>query len=104
MAPDSADGEVQYAVSDRVARITINRPHRRNALTWTAIEELSRGLERAGADPEVRVVVLRGAGDVAFCAGIDLSEMEAGDSAAARHRPGAGWRSCSPSSGRWANR
>ncbi len=75
-----------YSVADRVARITINRPERRNALTWTAVEELGRCLAAAGGDAEVRVVVLTGAGEAAFCSGIDLSAMASGASVAALHQ------------------
>ena len=74
--------EVEYSVEDRVARVTINRPARRNALTWTALAELNRCLDAAAEDPSVRVVVLRGAGDRAFCAGLDLRQEGAGGMAA----------------------
>jgi enoyl-CoA hydratase/carnithine racemase len=82
----ASEGEVRYSVEGPVARITINRPHRRNSLTWTAIEALGQRLTEAQHDPEVRVVVLRGEGDRAFCAGIDLSEMDAGASYAGLHQ------------------
>jgi len=75
MAPE---GEVLYRVQEQVARITINRPARRNSLNWAAIEEMRRGLDRAKVDPDVRVVVLSGAGDRAFCSGADLSDLAAG--------------------------
>ncbi|MDQ6616314.1 MAG: enoyl-CoA hydratase/isomerase family protein [Actinomycetota bacterium] len=80
-----ADAEVLYFVEDGVAWITINRPARRNALTWTAIEELGRHLSAAQDDPAVRVVVLTGAGEAAFCAGVDLSQMASGRSYPALH-------------------
>lgn len=67
-----------YDVADGVATITINRPERRNALSWTVMTELRSAFARAKADPEVRVVVLTGAGDKAFSAGADLSGMAAG--------------------------
>src|SRR5262249_35180403 len=67
-----------YDVADGVATITINRPERRNALSWTVMTELRSAFARAKADPEVRVVVLTGAGDKAFSAGADLSRMAAG--------------------------
>jgi enoyl-CoA hydratase/carnithine racemase len=82
----SADGEVRYSVADRVARITINRPERRNALTWTAIDELAGHLTAARADPEVRVVVLTGAGERAFCSGVDLAHMASGASEESLHQ------------------
>ncbi len=69
-----------------IARIIINRPERRNALTWSAIQALGRCLTTAQEDPEVRVVVLSGAGDVAFCSGVDLSGMASGASPASLHQ------------------
>jgi 2-(1,2-epoxy-1,2-dihydrophenyl)acetyl-CoA isomerase len=62
---------ILYEVSGGVARITLNRPNRLNALTNELCSELSEALREAEA-PEVRVVVLRGAGR-AFCAGTDLA-------------------------------
>ncbi len=53
--------------------ITINREERRNAMNDAVTEAISAGLAAAAADPEVRAVVLTGAGDKAFCAGADLS-------------------------------
>ncbi len=58
-----------------VLTLTINRPERRNAMTWEVIGGLREHLARAKADPAVRVVVLAGAGEEAFCAGADLSGM-----------------------------
>jgi enoyl-CoA hydratase/carnithine racemase len=63
-----------------VLTLTINRPERRNAMTWDVIAGLRRELARAKVDPAVRVVVLTGAGDQAFCAGADLSGMVPEDS------------------------
>jgi enoyl-CoA hydratase/carnithine racemase len=80
-----ADAEVLYSVADQVARITINRPQRRNALTWDAVEQLAEHVAAARQDPEVRVVVLTGAGGT-FCAGVDLAHMTAGASPAALHQ------------------
>ena len=67
-----------YGVADGVATITINRPDRRNAMSWTVTTELRAAFAQAKHDPSVRVVVLTGAGDKAFCAGADLSGMAAG--------------------------
>jgi enoyl-CoA hydratase/carnithine racemase len=58
-----------------VARITINRPERRNAMSWGVMTGLRQALATAKADTSVRVVVLTGAGDEAFCAGADLGAM-----------------------------
>ncbi|MEY2450177.1 MAG: hypothetical protein QOH79_3653 [Acidimicrobiaceae bacterium] len=66
-----------YDVTDHVATITINRPERRNALSWTVMSELREAFEAAKANRDVRVVVLTGAGDKAFCAGADLTGMRA---------------------------
>lgn len=69
---------LRYEVRDHVATVTINRPERRNALSWTVMSELRAAMAAAKADPDVRVVVLTGAGDKAFCAGADLSGMAEG--------------------------
>lgn len=61
-----------YDVKDHIATLTINRPERRNALSAETITALLDALERAAAGNAVRVVVLTGAGDKAFCAGADL--------------------------------
>ena len=69
---------VRYDVADRVARITIDREDRRNALTWETVRELRAAFAMAKADDDVGVVVLTGAGERAFCAGADLSGMADG--------------------------
>ena len=58
-----------------VARVTINRPERRNAISLAAWQSLAASFDNLAADPGVRVVVLTGAGDRAFCAGNDISEF-----------------------------
>ncbi|MQY04273.1 enoyl-CoA hydratase/isomerase family protein [Actinomadura macrotermitis] len=77
---------IVYEVADRVARITLNRPEARNSLSDAMIGELLDALARADADEDVRVIVLTGAGDRAFCAGADLgglgAKQEAGGSVA----------------------
>ncbi len=62
--------------SDGVAWVTLNRPAARNALSLAVNHELLRLAGELGADPDVRVVVLTGAGDQAFCAGADLRERK----------------------------
>lgn len=57
-----------------VLSLTLNRPAKRNALSAELIDRLHQGLDRADLDGEVRVVVLRGAGQD-FCAGADLDEL-----------------------------
>jgi enoyl-CoA hydratase/carnithine racemase len=69
-----------------VATLTLNRPASRNALSMGMLEALAAELDRAGADPSVRVVVLAGAGP-AFCAGHDLKEMRAAGYACSYSEP-----------------
>lgn len=69
---------VLYEVrGDGVAVVTINRPEARNALNRAVREGLFARLREAEDDPAVKVVVLTGAGDRAFCAGMDLKEAAA---------------------------
>lgn len=68
---------VAFAVENHVARITIDRPDRMNAVDLVTETELIRIWEAIEKDREVRVVVLTGAGDRAFCTGAD---MKGGDS------------------------
>jgi len=64
---------VHYAAAGGVATITLDSPHNRNALSRQLVTELYAGLESAGADEAVRVVLIRSA-DRVFCSGADLSE------------------------------
>ncbi|KAB2887086.1 MAG: hypothetical protein F9K40_21975, partial [Kofleriaceae bacterium] len=59
-----------------VAWVTLNRPAARNALSLAVNRELLRLARELGDDDDVRVVVLTGAGDAAFCAGADLRERK----------------------------
>ena len=52
--------------------ITINRPEKRNAINGEVVASIAKGFRDAHDDPDVRVIVLTGAGDKAFCAGADL--------------------------------
>jgi len=63
--------QIDYKVADRIATITLNRPDRLNAFTFTMRNELLDVFDRIDADDEVRAVVVTGAGR-AFCAGADL--------------------------------
>jgi enoyl-CoA hydratase/methylglutaconyl-CoA hydratase len=64
---------VHYAVADAVATITLDSPHNRNALSRQLVTELFGHLERAGADDDVKVVLVESSGKV-FCSGADLGE------------------------------
>ena len=65
---------IDYSVSNGVARVTLNRPEKRNALSPELIRELCDSFNRAAADEAARVILLRGAGKD-FCAGVDLSGL-----------------------------
>ena len=80
-----SDSEVLYAVEHGVARVTINRPDRRNAMSYGVMQGLRDAVAAAKADDSVRVLVLTGAGDRAFCAGADLGGIAENAGAAAAH-------------------
>lgn len=64
---------VLVSKSGAVQRIAINRPERRNAINQAVVEGIAQGIREAMADPAIRVIVLTGEGDKAFCAGGDLA-------------------------------
>ncbi len=70
----------------RVATITLNRPDQRNPLSGNMLRDLAAAFRWAQGEPEVRVVVLTGAGDRAFCAGADLGSFDAEMTDLERHR------------------
>jgi enoyl-CoA hydratase len=74
MQPD----ELLYTVDGAIARLTINRPDRRNAVSYDVLRLIERRLDEAARDPAVRVVVLTGTGEKAFSAGADLSAAQGG--------------------------
>lgn len=67
---------VRYERRGAAVVLTIDRPERRNAVDGPTAEALTAAYERWVADDEARVLVLTGAGDVAFCAGADLKALE----------------------------
>lgn len=58
-----------------IAVVTLNRPHAMNSLSRTLRAELDQAMREADGDDSVRVVILTGAGERAFCAGLDLKEL-----------------------------
>src|SRR5262245_15628109 len=72
-----------YEVTGRIARITLNRPERGNAITLEMPRELAACVERANLDPEVHVIAVAGNGS-GFCGGYDLAAAEGFDDRAAR--------------------
>jgi enoyl-CoA hydratase len=67
--------DIQYAASDGVAVITLNRPRYRNAQSWRMLDEIDAAFDLAGDDASVRVVVVRGS-DGVFSTGHDLGSDE----------------------------
>jgi methylglutaconyl-CoA hydratase len=67
--------QVVYLVDGAVARITLNRPEKRNALNDAVIAGLKDGLKKAAGDERVRAIVISGAGKD-FCSGADLSALQ----------------------------
>ncbi len=65
---------ILYRVDAGVAHISFNRPEKLNAMTLAMYGQLGQAFERAQADTAVRVILLTGSGDRAFCAGADLTE------------------------------
>lgn len=68
-------GDVGYVVDDGVALLTLDRPEAHNALTVQMVRRFAEASAAAQADGTVRVLVVTGAGDKAFCAGGDLGEL-----------------------------
>jgi enoyl-CoA hydratase/carnithine racemase len=69
---------ILYETKGPIARITLNRPEAMNAFDLDTARELARRLEEFDRDPDLRVAIVTGAGDKAFCAGADLKKMHGG--------------------------
>ena len=67
---------LEVSVRDRVARVVLDRPDRLNALTQGLRDALVAAFDRFESDDDVWVVLLTGSGDRAFCAGLDLKELD----------------------------
>lgn len=71
--------ETMYFEKDgRIGCLTLNRPHFLNAMNYQGSLDMNRAAELIRDDPDVRVVVISGAGR-AFCTGIDLKQLQAGE-------------------------
>ena len=66
---------IRYEVDDGVATITIDRPEKRNAMTYAVLRDFTEAIWRASDDLSARVVIVTGAGG-AFCAGTDLTDLQ----------------------------
>ena len=71
--PEGQWRDIEYHVADGIAKITINRPEKRNAFRPQTVTELIKAFDMARDDNEVGVVILTGKGDLAFCSGGDQS-------------------------------
>lgn len=90
MPEDAPSGpEVLYEVEDHVATLTLNRPHRRNAISVRMLELLTEHLTQAEGDRDVRCVIVTGAGK-GFCSGLDLQDAAAGTGIGGTGSAGAG--------------
>ncbi len=74
-----------YDVAETIGTLTFNRPKALNALNRELIEELGIVIDRVEADPDIKVLVLTGAGDKAFVAGADISELTEMDALQAKY-------------------
>ena len=80
------DNELIIQDQAHVRLFTINRPHRRNALSDALKVKMMDAILEAEEDPEIRVLVITGAGEDAFCAGADLKNMNQNDQAGLKYR------------------
>jgi enoyl-CoA hydratase len=71
-----ADGKILQGATDGVGVITFNNPEKRNAMSLDMWEGFGHALAELRDDPDVRVVILAGAGDKAFVSGADISQFE----------------------------
>ncbi len=65
---------ILYDVSDGIGQLTINRPEKRNAMTFAILGEFIEALRQAGQDPDTQVLIITGVPG-AFCAGTDLADL-----------------------------
>ena len=75
-AMQSVHTQVRAEIKGPVGYLIFDRPERKNALSFEMWKEAARLVNEMGANRSLRVVVLRGAGDLPFCSGADISEFE----------------------------
>ncbi|HMO76065.1 MAG TPA: enoyl-CoA hydratase-related protein [Sphingopyxis sp.] len=88
---DTAAPAVLTTRQDHILIVTINRPEARNAVNAAVHVGIGTALEEAESDPEIRVVVITGAGDKSFCAGADLVALSRGESLAPADKDQQAW-------------
>jgi len=81
-----AGGLIEFSVNERIARIALNRPDKRNALNHALVEQLHQALLEADDRTDVNVVIIEGRGRD-FCSGYDLTGAYAGDADAENPDP-----------------
>ncbi|WP_028934481.1 enoyl-CoA hydratase [Pseudonocardia spinosispora] len=67
--------DIELRAENHVLTVTFNRPEQRNAMTWEMYAGLEKACEQADSSPDVRAMVLRGAGGKAFVAGTDIAQF-----------------------------
>jgi enoyl-CoA hydratase/carnithine racemase len=70
-----SDARIGYSAQNGVARIVLDQPTKHNAMSFSMWQGLPVAIDKAIADPAVRVITVEGAGDKAFCAGADISQF-----------------------------
>jgi len=75
MENPAAPAEFLFDVDGPFAVLTFNRPQARNAMTWGMYDGLVAACERVDADPDIRVLIIRGAGGKAFASGTDIAQF-----------------------------
>jgi len=75
MSTPSTPPCLDLLIDDYIARITFNNPAARNAMTWPMYEELKMICDSLAKNPDIRVVIFRGAGDKAFVSGSDIEQF-----------------------------
>ncbi len=73
------DKNILFEIDDAIAKLTISRPDKRNAVDKATIEEIDQVLAQVEKNPAIRVLILTGAGDKAFVAGADIHELDKRD-------------------------
>ena len=72
----TADATILKTFADGIARVTLHQPKRRNAMRYAMWIQLAETMQTLAQDESVRVVIVTGAGEQAFCAGADISEFD----------------------------
>jgi enoyl-CoA hydratase/carnithine racemase len=75
-ATQPSKSQIRAEIDGPIGYLILDRPERKNALSFDMWKAVTRLIGELSADPAVRVIVLRGAGDLPFCSGADISEFE----------------------------